>query len=169
MILTQKDVSRFWAGVSVLGLEECWPWLRCRESRMGYGRFYLNRKMEYSHRVVWFLTNCPIPELFEGLPACICHICDNPPCCNLAHLFLGNQLINNQDCAIKGCSLGSGDRCKGQNNPKALKTEVEIKEIKQHLQKRVLTRKEIGEMYGISKQVISNISLRVSWSYVKEV
>lgn len=100
MILTEKDVSRFWSGVEILGSDDCWFWIR--SAWEGYGCFRLHGSLEKAHRVAWFLVNGLIPELFEGQRALICHKCDTPSCCNPNHLFLGNDKINSQDAKIKG-------------------------------------------------------------------
>lgn len=49
-----------------------------------------------THRVAWEVTNGPIPK---GIS--VCHRCDNPPCCNPQHLFLGTQSDNNLDMVEK--------------------------------------------------------------------
>lgn len=164
IILAQKDIERFQSGVDRRNPDQCWPWQRCCVGRMGYGSFWLNGKMEYSHRVAWFLENGPIPELFEDLPSQICHSYDNPKCCNPAHLFSGNNEINQKDSVDKGRS--SGFQRKGINHPQALKTEVEIKEMKRDLQEGVLTQKEIGLKYSVSQQKVSLISTGKIWSHV---
>jgi len=65
-------------------------------SRNGYGVIYFDGKRVSTHRLAWELVNGPIPE---GMV--ICHKCDNPPCCNPEHMFLGTQSDNLADMAAK--------------------------------------------------------------------
>lgn len=65
--------------------------------RDGYGRIRVDGKSWLAHRFSWVLANGPIPE---GMY--VCHRCDNPPCINPEHLFLGTQTDNMRDMAAKG-------------------------------------------------------------------
>jgi len=86
-------LERFWSKVSIKGDDECWPWTAApRRKDEGYGAFWLNRRHQPSNRVAWMLTHGKIEE---GLV--VCHKCDNPPCCNPSHLFLGTPLDNDRD------------------------------------------------------------------------
>lgn len=78
--LSEKQAARFWSGVNILGPSDCWKWTR-ELSNKGYGRFIANGHTVLAHRVAFTLGKEPIPS---GL--LICHSCDNPPCCNPAHL-----------------------------------------------------------------------------------
>lgn len=66
-----------------------------------YGRTHLmlNGKhvFRYVHRLAWEETHGPIPA---GM--CVLHKCDNPPCFNVDHLFLGSRGDNNRDMWRKG-------------------------------------------------------------------
>ena len=55
-------------------------------------------RMRSLHRIAWEAHNAePIPE---GM--IVMHTCDNPPCCNPAHLVLGTPKDNTHDAISKG-------------------------------------------------------------------
>ncbi len=78
---------------------ECWVWAAgCDTKGYGYQRingtlYRVSRLSHYAFNEAFDLTNRDVQ---------ICHRCDNPPCCNPNHLFIGNVKINNQDKAEKG-------------------------------------------------------------------
>src|SRR5262245_6642261 len=80
----------------------CWEW-QGRRSRDGYGRMTITESRRPhtrpAHRVAWEHFNGPIPENML-----VCHKCDNPPCINPAHLFLGTHRDNFRDMREKGRS-----------------------------------------------------------------
>ncbi len=95
--LSRPLAERFWEKVNVRTINECWEWNACTYHH-GYGKFSLTRcHPVYAHRVAYELTYGSIPP---GL--LVCHTCDNRPCCNPSHLFVGTQKDNMQDCKRKG-------------------------------------------------------------------
>lgn len=85
--------DRFWAKVDRRGDDECWPWLGAI-STQGYGRA---GKRGYAHRLAYELAVGSIPDELE-----IRHACDNPPCCNPAHLSVGERWENVRDMLVRG-------------------------------------------------------------------
>jgi hypothetical protein len=82
----------FWAKVDrSAGPDACWPFMGYRDAD-GYGR----QKAFTSMRIVWALVHGPIPPHMV-----ICHQCDNPPCCNPDHLFIGTIQDNMTDAELK--------------------------------------------------------------------
>lgn len=99
--------ERFWVKVDKsAGPDECWPWL-AGSCSAGYGTFRFNDRENSSNRVAWMLSFGPIPD---GL--WVLHRCDNPPCCNPRHLFLGTCGDNVRDCIAKG----RGNRARGERS-----------------------------------------------------
>jgi hypothetical protein len=96
-------VDRFWSKIAKRGTDECWEWQGCRtvgdaKRTGGYGQLTMRRKGRIAHRVAWELAN--EASILPGY--CVCHRCDNPPCCNPAHLFLGTKRDNSRDRDAKG-------------------------------------------------------------------
>lgn len=74
----------------------CLEWTGYTNVR-GYGRIAFNGRTVGAHRLAWELVNGPIPDGMNVL-----HHCDNPPCCNVGHLFLGTHADNSADMVAKG-------------------------------------------------------------------
>lgn len=116
----------------------------------GYGRIGRGGQgggMVYAHRVAWELANGE--SVPDGLQ--VCHRCDNPPCCNPDHLFLGTPSENRLDCHAK-------DRANqhGENNPSHKLTDEQVAEMRR-LAPIVKNNAALGRMFGISKCHASKI------------
>src|SRR5437016_2424650 len=110
-LMTIPDMTdlewRFWSKVEIIKDEDsCWPWKRCRHPEEGRGMFQWTNpdsgkyRVEGAPRVAFYLVN-------SYLPTCVCHSCDNPPCCRPSHLFAGDWIVNNGDRHRKGRSRGT--------------------------------------------------------------
>lgn len=104
---------RFWAKVAKS--DGCWEWTGPRLPR-GYGVIRADGRQTYAHRVSWLLHFGPIPDR-----AFVLHHCDNPPCVNPAHLWVGSQADNVRDMIAKGraryTNHARGDQHPVRRNP----------------------------------------------------
>ena len=96
--------ERFWSKVWVT--DTCYLWSGAINGS-GYGHFNIDSQMVYAHRFAYELAYGKTLYLlkFDGkIPEglyCL-HHCDNPPCVNAEHLFLGTALHNVLDAIEKG-------------------------------------------------------------------
>lgn len=170
--MNSQQTKRFWSKVDKSGGDDaCWLWLGGCNSG-GYGRFQANKNREMAHRIAWQLVNGEIPEgLF------VLHNCpsgDAPRCVNPKHLFLGTQQDNVADMIRKGrLVVGKGERHgfilhpekrpRGERHGNAKLTSEQVEEIRRIYAGGGVTQKEIGKMFGMSNQEISNIIRGAYW------
>jgi hypothetical protein len=76
----------------------CWEWNNWTNDK-GYGEFSIKKRKVLAHRASYMAHN-NLTELPKGMY--VCHTCDNPPCINPNHLFLGTQQDNMDDMYNKG-------------------------------------------------------------------
>lgn len=140
----------------------CWEWQRGRSH--GYGYVDIRRQRYRLHRLSHELFNGEVPgNLF------VCHRCDNPPCCNPEHLFLGTQADNMRDAANK-CRIPRGHAAslthRGVLNGHCKLTEEQVLEIRSL--RGTASQKSIGERFGISQHAVSQIHRRKLWKHLPE-
>lgn len=136
----------------------CWIWHGVR-SKSNYGRFCLGGDDKISsinaQRVAWIYAF----GVFDG-SLFVCHTCDNPPCVNPAHLFLGTNEDNIHDKVRKGRARG-GSLC-GERNASAKITA----EIAARIRERGAAgerQRDIASSYGLRQQHVSEILRGLYW------
>lgn len=149
--------ERFWAKVPSRASNVCWPWSGSR-GLYGYGVMSKTCRgksgsVHMAHRLSWEIHFGEIPE---GM--CICHKCDNPPCVNPKHLFLGTKADNAQDRNAKGRHTNQS----GEHNGHARLCRQDIDRIIRLLE---LGRpqSEIAAMFGVKQPHISRILRGAAW------
>ena len=148
------------------GPAACWPWSGWK-SRKGYGQISTGRRTDprvYVHRLAWELANGPVPDgLF------VLHRCDNPPCCNPGHLFLGTIADNNRDMTMKGRhgAVVRPERLpRGVGHGNAKLTDDDVRAIRAAWARGGLRQRDIAELYGVDQQVVWSVVHRRTWAHV---
>lgn len=144
---------RFWENIDKSGgPSACWPWTGSKVG-IGYGKASVGNRSVRAHREAWERTHGPIPR---GMV--VCHRCDNPPCCNPEHLFLGTVAQNNADAVAKG------RQARGERNNHVRLTEQQVHEIRS--MDAELTSKDIAKAYGVDRTTISLVRLGMTWKHI---
>lgn len=110
--------------------------------------------MEYIHRLAWSRKHGPIPPGKKVL-----HKCDNPPCFEETHLFLGTQKDNMVDCANKGRTR-RGERCSW-----AKLTSKDVLQMR-CLRKIGLFQREIAKLFDVDRAHVSLVTRGKSWAHL---
>jgi hypothetical protein len=147
-------VERFWKRVQKGGPDDCWPWHGAK-SKDGYGEVGVACTSTHAHRVAYELTHGPVGKTYK---ICILHTCDNPPCCNPAHLFAGTRKDNVADMVNKGRMAGAI----GARNCKVVLTEAQVLEIFASNESNVA----LGEAYDVAPTTISAIRNQRNWKHL---
>lgn len=130
---------------------ECRIWNKSLDGK-GYGQSGTKKyKTRIVHRQTWIEVN--------GYPTSetpyVLHHCDNPPCYEIKHLFLGTQKDNMEDKVSKDRQSHCG--FKGEINPNCKLTDIEIAEIRQKYRNGEYFQWQLGIQYGISQVHIGRI------------
>ena len=133
---------------------DCWLW-QGRLDAKGYGFIKVDRRTTRVHRVAWVLATGDWPP--PGMV--VRHSCDNPPCCNPAHLSLGTVRDNVQDCVARG------RRARGESLRQSKLREVDVRTIRER-SAAGQSQYAIAADYGITQANVSSIVNRRTWRAV---
>lgn len=148
----EKTLARFWAKVQKT--DTCWLWTAGKVTD-GYGAFAITHSVQRkAHRISWEMAHGPIST---GL--CVLHKCDNPPCVNPDHLFLGTNDENMADMVAKGRAP------QGERNNHAVLTVADVHSIRE-LFLSGMPKRAIARKYNMTHNNIRFIVTGVSWRHV---
>jgi len=151
-VICSCQIERFWKRVSRSA--GCWLWTGASDGR--YGQAHVNKKPVKAHRLSWILSFGDIPS---GL--LVLHRCDNPPCVNPAHLFLGTSQDNSDDKHAKGRNRsGIGEKC----HTAVLCASLVVEIRRRHQQGESHAR--LAREFGVSPSSIGRAATRETWRHV---
>ena len=167
--------ERFWDKVDrSAGLDSCWLWTGPRNRADGYGSLSRGSRDAghvYAHRLSWEIHHGPTPA---GL--LVLHHCDNPPCVNYTHLFLGTQADNLRDMDAKDRRVPpAGDRNGSRTHPecypkgsarrhsKLREPDIPVIRGRSAGGDRLI---DIAADYGVSDTTILHVVQRKKWKHV---
>lgn len=133
----------------------CWLWRGAR-SKAGYGQAEnvvpgIPRGRIYAHQLAYLLFRGNIPaDIF------VCHHCDNPPCVNPAHLWLGSNAQNLLDKDAKGRTP------KGDDHVISILTSDAVRDIRLSNE----TSGALAQKYGVSVGAVTNARRGATWASV---
>lgn len=136
---------------------DCLEWSGGKH-RQGYGLTFCPtfKKMVTTHRMAYELEFGDIPKDMHVL-----HKCDNPPCCNPEHLFLGTHQDNMDDMRQKGRKTGAIRKFKSTQL-----TEEQVLEIRRLYETGEYKMTELGKMFNTSQGNIGHIIKRDRWKHI---
>lgn len=161
--------TRFWKYVDKRGPDDCWEWTGARHPK-GYGHVSVGGSTQRAARVCFELVNGAIPDGLHVL-----HTCDNPPCINPSHLYVGTNSDNVADRDAKG-RAAVGDRngrrtmpdrtARGETHGWTTLTEAQVLAIIDEYNAGGVFMKDIGAKYGVSERTVCGIINGTSWTYL---
>ncbi|GGE24185.1 hypothetical protein GCM10011345_32720 [Gemmobacter megaterium] len=156
----QVNVERFWSKVDRPSPQSCWEWSGALNK--GYGQFHVGRSSSsvmLAHRIAYGLANGKLPEA-------VCHSCDNPRCCNPAHLFGGTRADNNLDMTRKGRHAKVKNAIRGEKHPQAKLTDTEVAAIREKYARGGATQRQLAARHGVCQRTIAKAVLGISFKNV---
>lgn len=138
---------RFWKQVKKT--KRCWVWIGGSRNPLGYGIF----DGESASRVSWEFKHGPIKNGLHVL-----HKCDNPPCVNPKHLWLGTHLENMRD------KVKKGRQPRGEWHHKSKLTWEKVKIIRKLYKTGKYGQRKLAKMFKMTRNPIRQVIKNITWT-----
>lgn len=138
------------------GPDACWPWTGFIDPH-GYGAVTFAGMLWRAHRLAWCLAN-GVLEPPAGLV--VRHfVCDNPPCCNPAHLRVGTNAENTGDMMMKG------RQARGSRVGSSVLTEQQVMDLRA-LSASSFNAAAMALLYGVSAGSLAEARFGRTWAHL---
>lgn len=145
--MKRSPEARLLLKVKVNPVTGCWEYQARPRNRGGYTAVEIDGHKWYTHRLAAHLWLGMSPRERRQ----VCHSCDNPPCVNPQHLFIGTNKENFDDARAKGRPTAIGIR--GRRPPNARLSESQVFDILRDSRGAAT----VARLYGVSKRAIQLI------------
>ena len=160
--LSDEQKESFLSKVAVTkNKKDCWEWTGAKKKK-GYGNVRINKKYYLAHRVAFWIANGDFQDKFL-----VCHICDNPSCCNPNHLMLGTVKSNSADMFRKNRQQSFKNMARGEKNHNSKLRVSDILKIRNLYRSGIVNQYQLADMFNVSQPCIGQIIRRNSWRHVK--
>jgi hypothetical protein len=142
--------ERLWCRVDRGNPDACWEWGGYRQRNgVGYGVMMWKGRQLLVHRVAFFLAYGHWPNICR-------HRCDNPPCCNPAHLLDGTRKDNVRDAVQRGFW------------GRAKLTEEDVREIRRRYAAGGVTQRALADEFGVKSETVGNAISGRTWGWLTD-
>ena len=155
--LPSSITTRFWNKV-IKQDNGCWIWTAYTNSD-GYGKFKIGKRTCNAHRMAWMLCCGSIPK---GM--LVLHHCDNPPCVNPDHLYLGTDADNVRDRDNRNRIQHARGIAQGSHKL----TDEQVLEIRMLYNDGKYSECDIADKFGVSQSTIGCIINYKTWRHLSE-
>ena len=142
-------------------MTDCTEW-QGRRDQYGYGRKWRNGRDRLAHALTYVdRVGDDIGDI-DGWQ--VNHTCDNPPCVNSEHLYLGTQADNMRDRDKRGRHRYVAHP--GEANGQAKLTDEQALEMIARYEAGGVAQRELAAEYGVSQTIVSLIVNRKIWRHL---
>lgn len=152
---TTPLIDRFFKYVGRKLPNGCIPWVGANSN--GYGVIGIGRGSGnvQATKVSFEFFVGPVPDGLEVL-----HRCDNPPCINPVHLFVGTMADNMKD------KMAKCRQARGETVGSAVLTEENARTLRSRYEHGDATVQELADEYGVTRHAIWLTIRRKNWKHV---